>query len=134
MDWTQIIITLLTVIGGGGMLTILARGYVNGKLKHVADADQVAEMAITHARELVKDYKAEVDRLQTRVSEQGQTLDEVRQDQKAQARAIENLNAQNLRFRLVISILILQLRQLGYEPVIEPSEICLLYTSDAADE
>lgn len=134
----QILTIVIAVIGaiGGGLVTGL---FSRRKTSAEAEAT-IAATATKAAKELIAEYKAQADRIEAENSRLLTQVSELRQAARDNQKSIdilentlENLNAQVLKFRLVIAILSMQLRSIGYQPLINPDNIDGMSVDDLND-
>lgn len=133
MDWLTITLTVLS----SNVLVIVVTSLVNrrkssaetGKIQ--ADTDSVR---VGTALKLVDELQEELAEIRKRFQEYRQYTDEQIANLTAEARAqevaIDNLTAKTLKYQMVLSILIMQLRQGGLEPLVDPDEIDTMKIDD----
>jgi len=116
MNETTIAIVLAIIAGPAGAFfnSWLNRG------KNKADINQTITEA---AHNLVGDYRELADRLET-------TEKELRAELEVMASAVENLTGQVMKYRLALTITVMQLRMAGFEPMIDPSTIDTMSVDD----
>jgi hypothetical protein len=133
IDWQTIVVAIVSSNG----ITILLTWLVNRHRSTVEAAKIRAETDDTKVGTALR----LVDELQEARLEDNQRFRDYRQatdekiaglmtELKVQEKAIDNLEAQNLKYQLVLSILLMQLRQGGLEPLIDPQKIDLIEVDD----
>jgi len=120
-----IVVALASAMSGG-----IVSGLFNRRKSNAAAESTIAETATKAARELINEYKNQADYLQTQndflrleVANLRQDMREAQVELATLSKTLENLNAQVLKYRLIISIFSMQFRSLGYEPLIHPDNI-----------
>ncbi len=135
---SQLATIIVAIVGaiGGGLIT----GVFNRRKTSAEAESTIAATATSAAKELISEYKKQADQIQNENKHLLSQISELRQadrENKAELRVhsgtLENLNAQVLRYRLIIAILSMQFRTLGYEPLIHPDNIDALSVNELND-
>jgi len=134
---TEQYLTILLALIGSGAITALVTSFLNRR--HTSAVTQ--DVLVGAAKKLVDELQEDIARLHQERGDVTQKLKETEDRLKAetdilkaelkglkaeftaQENAIDNLQANALKYQLVLSITVLQLRQLGLEPLIPPDEI-----------
>lgn len=110
-EFITILIAVISATGAGLGVALLTRKKTlsEAKLADAQAAQVIVKMATEAARELIGEYQ--------------KRLESVELELESQARAIEELNGQLLRYRLIVSILMQQIRLLGRDPALLDEDI-----------
>ena len=126
-------LTILLALIGSGAITAILTSLLNRRHNFAITED----VLVGAAKKLVDELQEDVARLRQereditqRLKEAENRLVELRADFAAQENAIDNLQANALKYQLVLSITVLQLRQLGLEPLIAPDKIDTMSIDD----
>jgi septal ring factor EnvC (AmiA/AmiB activator) len=126
-------LTILLALIGSGVITAITTSLLNRR--HTSAVTQ--DVLVGAAKKLVDELQEDVARLRQereditqRLKETENKLTELRADFSAQENAIDNLQANALKYQLVFSITVLQLRQFGLEPLIAPDKIDTMSIDD----
>ena len=126
-------LTILLALIGSGAITAILTSLLNRRHSFAVTED----VLVGAAKKLVDELQEDVARLRQereditqRLKEAENRLIELRADFAAQENAIDNLQANALKYQLVLSITVLQLRQLGLEPLIAPDKIDIMSIDD----
>lgn len=133
IDWQ----TVILAIASSNALSILFTWFVNRRRAR-AEADKIKAEAdntrVSTILKIVDELQEELAEGRDRFREYRQTTDEtianLMTELKVQEKAIDNLEAVALKYQLVLSILIMQLRQSGMEPLVDPQRISLMEIDD----
>ena len=98
-----IVLALLALIAGP------AGAVINSWLNRRKQAATISTQITVAAGNLIGEYRS--------------LAAELRAELEVQAKAIENLTGQVLKYRLALVITVMQLRMAGFEPMIEPDKI-----------
>lgn len=132
-DWLTIAIAILS----SNVLAVVLTMAFNRK-KTSAEADKAQAEAedtrVGTAIKLVNELQEQLTESNNRFREYRQSTDEtianLMTELHVQEKAIDNLEAKSLKYQLVLSILIMQLRQSGLEPLVDPQQIDMMETDD----
>src|SRR3972149_4400393 len=126
-------LTILLGLIGSGAITAILTSLLNRRHNFAITED----VLVGAAKKLVDELQEDVARLRQereditqRLKEAENRLVELRADFAAQENAIDNLQANALKYQLVLSITVLQLRQLGLEPLIPSDKIDTMSIDD----
>lgn len=109
MSETTLNILIALIAGPAGAL-------VAAWLSRRKDSASITKSITEAAHNLVGDYEILAARLE-------KTEKELRAELEAMAAAVENLTGQVMKYRLALTITVMQLRMAGFEPMIDPSKI-----------
>jgi predicted nuclease with TOPRIM domain len=137
-------LTILLALIGSGAITAILTSLLNrrhssaitedvlvGAAKKLVDELQEDVSRLRQERsEITKKLEETEDRLKAETNALKAELKELKAEFTAQENAIDNLQANALKYQLVLSITVLQLRQLGLEPLIPPDEIDIMDIDD----
>lgn len=129
--------TIVLAVISSNILSIVITAWLNRR-RSQAESDKIRaeteDTRVNTALKLVDELQDQLTEGNSRFRDYRQTTDEtiakMMTELKVQEKAIDNLTAKTLKYQLVLSILIMQLRQGGLEPLVDPQEIEMMKIED----
>lgn len=122
MNWE----TILGIALGSGVIGAIVKAISDKKLKRVDDTLTITKMY----REIIEEKDKELEETEKENEAKSKSIADLQieiallwDELKTHKIAIETLTSDNLRHRLIISILVAQINSIGHQPIISTQEI-----------